>query len=476
MNSTISNIGIKTFEDKFFDLFDKDFCRAPFTDYYYLNREIIIASDEGENIRIELGENKNKKKITSIDELRSNLNGVVTAVLQIYNEMPIFQMVVLNDDIITMLSENPQNPLENSEDETIVGYVEKYGQSLFSLVATSLYFDFNDINIDLLEDQLIFDILFDKYLAESDRMTRGQYSQYMSELLRGSKFADADQIYKKVERAMKDHYNMMKYSQLREELEQLGINFAKYEEHYKAKKKPKFIWDYFYYNRSMITYRQYRRQLKRDGNYLTKDFVKDIGEYDEFVKKVLSEKAISETGEPQKYFNRSMDYYYLESYKRIDYILKLINSIPEIELMKINIGNFLVKRFPFPVLVPYEKNNELRYNIGHYKYYRPLFYVEEELRDQAQSDGKFNYSFYADSLYKYYLVRAKAYELFKYHAEYISSDYNEINEFIRHHYNIRTYHDSDKIKAMTQGWEQTMMTTRNFIIISNALFWESPVV
>ena len=55
----------------------------------------------------------------------------------------------------------------------------------------------------------------------------------------------------------------------------------------------------------------------------------------------------------------SMDYYILESYKRIDFISKLISSLPQIKIDDINKDHFLVKRFHPMVLVPYVENGEL---------------------------------------------------------------------------------------------------------------------
>lgn len=492
MDIPIRNIGIKVTEDKvLFDIFHEDFSKCPFTDYRYLNRDIIISRDKDGNTKLELGENKHRKKITSIDELKTNLSGLLTAALQIFYVKPKFQMMPLTEDIVTLILENsgnifPESPEE--KDRIILEYLEKNGQSLFSSSGTSLNFDFSDLDKELLVNQLIFDILFDKYIAESEKMTKRKYSIQLNKELHGDKLDESEAICKRIERAMKTNYDMMEYSQLREELELLGINFAKYEEYYTPiakdnveNKKPKFIWDYFFYNRSMITFRQYRRQLKRDGNYSTEDFVNDIREYNEFVEEIL---PTDDESSSEEYFKKSMNYYYLESYKRIDYILTLINSMPNAELRKIDKESLLVKRFTFPVLVPYEENNELQYRTGSYKYYRPLFYVEKELRNQANVDGKFNASFYADSLYKYYLVRAKAYELFKYHAEYVSSDYSDIKNFIRQDYNMRSYHESNEIwkeikdtvwKEMDFKTKQKMKKTRsNFITISNALFWESP--
>ena len=112
-----------------------------------------------------------------------------------------------------------------------------------------------------------------------------------------------------------------------------------------------------------------------------------------------------------------MDYYVLESYKRIDFIGKLITAIPKMRIAKIDREHFLVKRFHPYVSIPYEENDEL-YFAGKYKYYRPLFLIEEALHKQLQDNNKLDHSFYADQWLKHHIVKAKTYELFKYHFEY----------------------------------------------------------
>lgn len=46
---------------------------------------------------------------------------------------------------------------------------------------------------------------------------------------------------------------------------------------------------------------------------------------------------------------------------------------------------------------------------------------------------------------KFYFIRAKVYELFMYHFNFISNDYDDISDFLKTHYNILSYHDPNKI-------------------------------
>lgn len=50
---------------------------------------------------------------------------------------------------------------------------------------------------------------------------------------------------------------------------------------------------------------------------------------------------------------------------------------------------------------------------------------------------------------KHHFIRAKIYELFKYHFNFVSNDYDEISDFIKAHYNILDYHDPNKIWIQT---------------------------
>lgn len=50
-----------------------------------------------------------------------------------------------------------------------------------------------------------------------------------------------------------------------------------------------------------------------------------------------------------------------------------------------------------------------------------------------------------DKWVKYYFIRAKIYELFKYHFQFVSDDYDDISDFINKHYNILQYHEPKKI-------------------------------
>lgn len=287
----------------------------------------------------------------------------------------------------------------------------------------------------------------------------------------------------------------------------LGVNPDIYYEYFNPNmrensnsKKPKFIWDYFYYNfgrnlkspdsddsypeskygRGAITSRQYRRQVTRSNrNYAYEEIIEDLNNYHIFASKLLP----TEYESYEKYFNMSMDYYVLESYKRIDFIFKLMAFLPQNEIMEINKEHFLVKRFHPLVLLPCEKDGKLHLNTKH-KYYTPLFIMENELLKEIQKDDAPDYSKYGIRLQKYQIIRAKAYELFKYHCEFISNDYAEIKNFLRESYDMRSYHQSTKIWETITGKEWKKLDDKakqymkeqiqQFLSINDAFFWKSP--
>jgi len=271
---------------------------ALITDYSYLNEDVEIQN----SVEVFLGEKKKRKTLTSISDLRDILNEIVSATLEI-----LFQ----------------HTPYDSSNPYT--------------------YPDFSDLETDLLVDQLVFDVLFDKYLQESEQMTRNGYSTYMAEKLctdNGAKKDSSHAIYEQLTRGMSTFHDMNKYSGLREQWKMLGIDPDIYAKYYapnmkenSCNKKPCYIWNQLYYNFCLpLTARQYRRQFTRDNrNYSYEETFNDLKSYHDFVTKLLPREFESY----QKYFLMSMDYYALESYKRVDFIFKLIDTLDPSEIVAI---------------------------------------------------------------------------------------------------------------------------------------------
>ena len=504
MYSMGDRISVKTDgAGRFFDLMDVGHLRL-ITDYQRLDREIISGTNGG----ICLGGSLTRKEINSIAELRAAFEEIISAVIQILNQVN--ELSGLNQlDTLDELDE-PNNLDEIITATKIPVFITDGNDGWFSPTRfTFPAFDLNNSEKKLLVEQLVFDILFDKYLDESEQMTRSGYATIMAKKL----YTDLNQINdcarsinENLTRGMKLHYNMMKHSSLRKQLEMLWIDPDKYGEYYNPKmrenskrKKPKFIWDYFYYNfgrnlkspasdnddhpnskrgRDTITSKQYKRQFTKESrNYPYQEIIEDLKSYNALVSKLLP----TENAHYKKYFHMSMDYYVLESYKRIDFMLKLISFLSPAKINEIDKEHFLVKRFHPLVLVPYVANGELCYG-AKYNYYRPLFIVEDELLKEIQKDDAPD-SKYGIKLQRYHIIRAKAYELFKYHGKFNLTSYEDIEVFLQQSYNMRQYHESTEIwKTITDGeWDKMDKRTKQritkqlqqLLLFNEAFFWKS---
>jgi len=426
-------------EGKFFDLFDRE-NNLLITDYQHLKNEIILGTDNSE---LKIGEVHKRKAVHSIEELRIAFEQIIPAAIQCLNKAKLYSDYSICD------SEN-----------------------------------------NLLANQLILDILFDKYCKESKKMTRYEYADYMSQVLNNrdcDRLGFCKALSECLSRGMKKYYKTIQSPGLTAQVEMLGVDPKKYDEYNNPSlrnnpysKRPKYLWDHLYYNFCMnLTKKQYRRQLTRKNrNYPYEVIINDLNEYNSLVAKLLP----VDNESPQKYFEMSMDYYHLESYKRVDFMFKLQDYLTQMGIHEIDKDCFPIKRFIPSVLVPYVENGKLCFGEKQ-KYYRPLLFAEDALFSGENYTYDYNIEFFA-ILQKCQIIRAKAYELFMYHCEFISEDYFEIKNFLSHSYNMRAYHESNYIWKDIEGknWKQIgkaektqfKETFKLFMSINDALFWKSP--
>lgn len=437
---------------------------ACITDYSYLKKELVFSEVEGNECDMRIGNEKERMRVESVETLKNIFEQLIKRVIKVERENSVLEFTV-------------------SEIQHIDGEID-----INSLDNNIHFLDFSQIDIELLANQLVFDVLFHKYQIKNAEkmMTRSSYAQYMSQMLDQDKYSSYDVINKSMERSMQKYYHLLKYSKIGEELELLGVDRNTYAEYYNpqishnlTKKKSKPVWDYLFYNHNIrLTYRQYRRQVTKDSrNYSYQDFMEELSEYNNFIKKLLP----MDNESPEKYFIKYMEYYALESYKRIDFIFKIISIMHKMGIKENGKEHFLLKRYCPLVLVPYERDNEIQFRYK-YKYYRPLFFIEDLIHQKIQNNN-FSHIICADLLSRYQYVRAKAYEIFNYQYEYDSSDYKEIKDFIYQHYNMKTYHSSSEIwdivdektwKDMDQDMKRKMKSlAQNFFKINDALFWKS---
>ena len=393
------------------------------TSYYNLDKEIIIDHNN-----IKLGQKKKRKIITTIEELRNTFNEYMPEVLKAH----------------CWLQPNDPLPSYLSEDK-----------------------------MKLLIDQIMFDVLFEKYLFKSEKISASEYARRMGEYNIGS----PDSARQSIRRQKKDFFDLVNESPpLLKQVMLLGLSSDEFNSCFtdKGDKKPKFMWDYYYYNRNMITGKQYKRNLKKDSNYSYETFIGDLNIYNEFVEKMLP----VENDSPKKFFEKTMDFYFLESYKRIDFILKVANiiSYTGLDLTELK---FLLNWFTPLIYQPYEKNGLLNYG-EIYKYYRPLLIIEDKMQNEIIKNNDITRDDLLDyqrSLDNYRFLRARMYEIFKYNCEFSISnanshsyikdyEYSEIKEFMTQCYNLYAYHQSNEIWKTIKNikWEKKFSDNDQYII------------
>jgi hypothetical protein len=420
----------------------------------------------------------------------------------------------------------------------------------------SCYFQIEIEDIELIINQLAFDILYDKYIEDSPKITLNEYctknlrygwdglvnisedmltfeksldneklierikkeittsnkyqnnnklTDFLKSLIREFKFVEnngavnledlatyADELIgaykeatdatnKKMAAEIKYEAKIINNPALRADAIKLAINPELRIKRFTLLNRPgkkditrrKCEWDYLYYNANpkLITYKQYRRKLKVNksmGNYHNEHFIKDFQNYDSFIQTFMEKLGDSS----KDYFDKSLEFYHLEIYKRLDFIYKLAVRMESGGFNEIDREHFLVKRFcPNVYYLSVNNDNSYIYEMDKHKYYRPLLFIEDLWQQRNQFDEKQ----YFDRWFKYHFIRARVYEVFHYHFEYVSDNYDDISTFIRNDYNILSYHESNKIwlnKEIVKKREQDIRI-KNAIKINDALFGKS---
>ena len=350
--------------------------------------------------------------------------------------------------------------------------------------------------------QVAFDVLLNKYEAESPQLTLNQYCEkhifnVAFEKKDGNqqktwnvisseddKSRTSESSRKWMKSAIAREVSIMKNPALINEINRMGIDSERYldkreklnNQFEEEEKKTKFEWDQIYYNGhpGLFTAMQFKRSInkknrktgKPNNNY-SNDKVGDfLSGYDDFVKFSFAPKQEENNCD---FFNRSMRFYCLESYKRIDYMYKLSVKMDEINIRKIEKNNRLVRRFHPPVVLPIERKQEdscILEISDKVNYYRPILFLEKKW---LKSCGAYNEK---DNLVWYYsnTLRAMVVELFKYNYEFVSSDFDDMADFIRKNYNILAYHDTNKEWVKKDG---NITRVKNAKEINDALFWDS---
>jgi hypothetical protein len=329
--------------------------------------------------------------------------------------------------------------------------------------------------------------MFDKHIENSLPLTLAQYCRdYICYDWDFSIARDAvewrekaiDRTKKWMKTAIKSEMEKTDKESIRENFINLGRNpdsyihlLSRLNEHFKTNEnKPKILWDRLYYNgnRKLITSKQFARSFNSNNNYSKKDIEMFFHDYDCFVDGSFIQPSKKDD---KSYFDKSMDFYFLESYKRIDFMYKLAARMENNGMTSIDREHPLVQRFHPQVLLIYMNNENNRiYHNGEprHKYYQPLILLEESW----QEEGLFNCPFFYSTWESRHTLRAKVYELFKYHYEFSLVDYADAANFIRDDYNILAYHEPDKkwIQEKEKKRDSEIRIT-NALEINKALFW-----
>lgn len=403
-------------EKKFFDFFPIS-GHPVIMSYSRINKEILVNVKAKE---LSFGNIKRKKEIHSIFDLREIFDTLINKEVELINRNSRYNIGI------------------NFETEAGSGGIP---------YRINLKHEYKKLIIE----QLIFDVLADKYLTESPLMTLRQYSIYQSQYDRNgiAKNEKIESVRKCIANSIKKQIEIMNSPKLRDEIVELGFAPDEYFKYYGQvstpfssqkqilHEKPKVQWDYIYYNANtkLITGKQYNRSFSKNRNYSRDDLVDLFKACDQYIDKHF----MQPTEDAESYFLKSLDFYYFEIYKRLDFIYKLSVRLDELNFQKIEKNNIFVKRFVPEVYDVLDQSGSLKFG-NRKKYYKPMLMLEtvwlQKLREEPVDIIKWH---------NLYFIRAKVYELFKYHFRFASNDYDEISDFIKIYYNILNYHDPNKI-------------------------------
>ena len=391
------------------------------TDYSCIHHKFSRNGDD--TLRVDAGFQKERKKVRSI----SSLTNIITDMIQ----------VVLNEY-----------------------------DAIFP--ATLRVIGINNEQAKMVADQIIMDLLYNKYLAESPVVSHTSYADNLADIMFGRldestlqyllKTDDdpdlkdtSDAFRKRVERSAKNAAKLYEFSELRDELQVLGIDIYKFVDWFAKTniEKSKVIWDILFWNASELVKKQYNRSMiKANRNYTCRDVISDLTEYNIMVNGLLP----SEKDSSKEYFNSSMTYYALESYRRIDFNLKVTHFLLKHGITDVSEIKFLTERFHPRILSIMEgKSGNILYT-DKIKYYRPLWNADRMVLGFLSKNGLEEASRIATAWFNCQIVRAKVYELFNHHAMFVSDDYDDLKKFLMSRYDVSQYHRDEEAWAFVLNY------------------------
>jgi hypothetical protein len=402
----------------------------PITDYFYLDREIVLGNDN----TLEFQNEKQKTKIDSIAALKSIFEELVFDVVDCFCKCAISHW-------------NIPIPCDTEEAHSLV----------------KKYFNIDPEYHKLLANQLIADILYDKYFNET-YMTLNKYCEehfyvnHQGEWKKPNEFElnkhgnaiyTKGTVYKTMDRKIKAFSKMMSSPYKKEELLSRGMDpvfHAEYIEK-KGERKPKWIFDLIYYNEKLAAYKQNRRDAWDGSDEAYKQYAQDLIDYDKFVEKAFRPTA----GCDKDYFHKSMSRYFLESHSSLEFIYKLAERLEKENVTDERTIHYLTEQHSVHVSCPVIgelDGSEHIYFFTKLNDYASTPFIEATwlAKSDYMLDEVENNPFYS-LIGK---IRIQTRELFKYHYAFESDNYEDISGFIKNEFNILDkLHDKQKL---WRGW------------------------
>lgn len=401
-----------------------------------------------------------------------------------------------------------------------------------------------DRYMQILLNQLVFDVLFDYFIENSEKRNVNNAANFVADVIfQKVKDDDAETAsrYKRIlntssedlwsfcdivrksmlagQKAEKDRSEAI---HIKNNIESMGLSPAKYAERLDVNKKLTYHqrksllqWIGYFINqrKPFVSSLQYRKQFKTEGNNISKkDFIDEMWKYNLF--RELFNPQMQRN--PKTTFESTMVYYYIETYKRIDFILYLLEkfqadesilhdidllessyevdkSIGFLRLRKLQTETpaaFLQRHVNTVMIIsglasgctkkdiinphPSQRRSPiflekavLEYTLCNELKKRESKNIEGDLQYEDDDDFVYDYYPYYQHMESYTLLRNKTYEIFssnftfgpgKEEKSFTNAEYLEINDFIKKNYPLSDFHNEIKTWDTIEKLEEKIIS------------------
>lgn len=401
-----------------------------------------------------------------------------------------------------------------------------------------------DRYMQILLNQLVFDVLFDYFIENSEKRNVNNAANFVADVIfQKVKDDDAETVsrYKRIlktssedlwsfcdivrksmlagQNAEKDRSEAI---HIKNNIESMGLSPDKYAERLDVQKKHTYHqrksllqWIGYFINqrKPFVSSLQYRKQFKTEGNNISKkDFIDEMWKYNLF--RELFNPQMQRN--PKTTFESTMVYYYIETYKRIDFILYLLEKFQADESIlhdidslessygvdnSIGLSRLIKLQTETPAAFVQRHVNTVMIISGldsgctkkdiinpHPSQHRSPIFLEKAIleytlcnelkkRESQNPEGDLQYEDDDDFVYDYYpyyqhmesyiLLRNKAYEIFssnftfgpgKEETSFTNAEYLEINDFIKKNYPLSDFHKEIKTWDTIEKLEEKIIS------------------